>query len=58
MGGRTEGETNKGERRMPRLPEARKDAESCENLRGAANELRSAGIRMGQPGGLKARHRL
>ena len=27
----------KGERGMPRLPEARKDAVSCENARGSAN---------------------
>ena len=27
----------KGERRMPRLPAARKDAVSCENVRGSAN---------------------
>ena len=28
---------NKSERRMPRLPEARKDVVSCEKLRGSAN---------------------
>ena len=27
----------KGERGMPRLPEAKKDAVSCENARGSAN---------------------
>ena len=35
---------------MPRLLEAKKDAQSCEKLRGVAKTLRSAGIRMGQPG--------
>ena len=34
---------------MPRLPEAMKDVISCEKLRGGANNLRSADIRMGQP---------
>ena len=28
---------NKSERRMPRLPEARKDVVSCEKARGSAN---------------------
>ena len=28
---------DKSERRMPRLPEAMKDAVSCENARGSAN---------------------
>jgi hypothetical protein len=34
---------------MPRLSEAKKDVTSCEKLRGGANNLRSADIRMGQP---------
>ncbi len=34
---------------MPRLSEAKKDVISCEKLRGGANNLRSAGVRMGQP---------
>ena len=28
---------NKSERRMPRLPKAKKDVVSCEKLRGSAN---------------------
>ena len=28
---------NKSERRMPRLPEAKKDVVSCDKLRGTAN---------------------
>ncbi len=43
---------------MPRLSEAKKDVVSCEKLRGTANRFRSGDIRMGKPGGLKARHRL
>ena len=39
----------KGVWRMPWLSEAKKDVTSCENLRGGANNLRSAGLRMGQP---------
>ena len=35
---------------MPRLPEARKDAASCENARGTASRYRSVRVRMGQPG--------
>ena len=50
-------ECNKGGRRMPRLPKARKDVDSCEKLRGTANELRSGDIRMGQPGRQTACHR-
>ena len=34
---------------MPWLPEAMKDAAGRESLRGGANGLRSAGVRMGQP---------
>ena len=41
---------------MPRLSEAKKDATSCEKLRGGANGPRSAGVRMGEPGRLKAGH--
>ena len=36
--------------------EAKKDVVSCEKLRGFANEIRSADIRMGQPGRRKACH--
>ena len=39
----------KGTRRMPRRLEAKKDAVSCEKVRGAASEQRSGHIRMGQP---------
>ena len=34
---------------MPWLLEAKKDVTSCEKLRGGANNLQSADIRMGQP---------
>ena len=34
---------------MPRLPEAKKDAEGCEKPRGGANGPRSACVRMGKP---------
>ena len=34
---------------MPRLSEAKKDVLSCDKLRGAAQELRSADFRMGEP---------
>ena len=37
-----------------RLQPAKKDVVSCEKLRGAANRLRSADVRMGQPWRLKA----
>ena len=47
---------DKGARRMPGLPEARKDAAGCENPRGGASGPGSAGVRMGQPGALEARH--
>ena len=43
----------KGAWGMPRLSEARKDATSCEKLRGWAHTRRSAGIRMGQPTSMK-----
>src|SRR5690606_9087087 len=42
-------QVKKGARGMPRLPEAMKDAASCENPRGPAHTGRSAGVRMGQP---------
>ena len=41
---------------MPRLSEAKKDVISCEKLRGAANEHRSADVRMGQPTALKVQY--
>ncbi len=40
---------NKSVWRMPWLLEAKKDVTSCEKLRGGANNLSSADIRMGQP---------
>ena len=49
-------EANKGGRRMPRLPEAKKDAASCENARGTASRYRSVRVRMGQPGRQEACH--
>ena len=49
-----EREEKKCRRGMPRLPRARKDAASCENVRGSASESRSARIRMGKPSMLKA----
>ena len=49
-------EANKGGRRMPRLPEAKKDAASCENARGTASRYRSVRVRMGQPGRREACH--
>ena len=54
----TKDEAKNGGRRMPRLPEAMKDAASCENARGAASGLRYARVRMGQPGRQAAGHRL
>ena len=39
---------------MPRLLSAKKDADSCEKLRGSANRIRSGDIRMGEPVMLKA----
>ncbi len=41
----------KGAWGMPRLSEAKKDVTSCEKLRRAANTLRPADVRMGQPAG-------
>ena len=41
---------------MPRLLWAKKDVVSCEKLRGSANMNWSAGVRMGEPGWLKASH--
>ena len=35
---------------MPRYRLTKKDVISCEKPRGGANNLRSVGIRMGQPG--------
>ena len=35
---------------MPWHQKAKKDAETCEKLRGAGRKHRSVGIRMGQPG--------
>ena len=35
---------------------ARKDVASCEKARGSASRKRSAHVRMGEPGGPKARH--
>ena len=46
-------EVTKGERGMPGLLWAKKDAASCENLRGSANGKRSASVRMGEPVRLK-----
>lgn len=45
---------DKGAWGMPWLPEATKDAVSCEKRRGGANDRRSADVRMGQPVTLKA----
>jgi hypothetical protein len=44
------GKATKGARWMPRHREAKKDVDSCEKLRGAANKRRSVDIRIGQPG--------
>ncbi len=41
---------------MPGLSEAMKDVISCEKLRVGANNLKSADVRMGQPGTLKMYH--
>ena len=46
----------KGVRGMPWLSEATKDVTSCEKPRGGANGRRSAGVRMGEPAALEARH--
>src|SRR5690606_17472365 len=46
----------KGTRGMPRLPEAMKDAASCDKPWGSANANRSTGFRMGQPAVQEARH--
>ena len=43
------GQAKKGAGRMPWHQEPMKDVTSCEKLRGAANKLRSADIRMGKP---------
>ena len=51
------GEGKKGGRRMPRLPEAKKDAASCEKARGTASRYRSVRVRMGQPGWKESSHR-
>ena len=42
-------EARKGVWGMPRLLEATKDVVSCEKLRGDANDLRSADVRIGEP---------
>ena len=47
---------SKGAWRMPWLSEAMKDVISCDKPRGGANDLRSADLRMGQPGTLKRYH--
>ena len=44
-----EREASEGVRRMPWLPEAKKDAAGRERPRGGASSPRSAGVRMGQP---------
>ena len=49
-------EVKKGVWGMPRLSEAKKDAISCDKLRGLAHTGRSADFRMGQPAWLKTRH--
>ena len=49
-------EGEKGARGMPRLLAAKKDATSCEKLRGGANDRRSGGVRMGQPVWLRTIH--
>ena len=36
---------------MPWQEQAKKDAASCENPRGAASKLGAGGVRMGEPGG-------
>jgi|APEBP8051073220_1049391.scaffolds.fasta_scaffold20612_1 hypothetical protein len=47
-------EVTKSARRMPRLLQAKKDAISCDKLRGGANDRQSADFRMGEPFMLKA----
>ena len=44
-------EDTKGARRMPWRGKSTKDAASCDKPRGAANTLRSGGLRMGEPSG-------
>ena len=46
---RLKGQANKGAGRMPWHWEPMKDVISCDKLRGAANKLRSADFRMGEP---------
>ena len=43
------GQANKGARGMPWHQEPMKDVISCDQLRGAANKLRSGDFRMGKP---------
>ena len=43
------GQARKGVWWMPRRQEAKKDVASCEKPRGAASELRSVDVRMGEP---------
>ena len=46
----TTGQARKSARGMPWHQEPKKDATSCDKLRGAAHKLRSADFRMGKPG--------
>ena len=43
---------------MPWHRKPKKDADSCEKLRGVAHRQRAAGIRMGKPGGENLRQRI
>ena len=52
------GQDYKGAGRMPWHQEPKKDAISCEKLRGGANIHWSAGIRMGKPGRKNFCHRM
>ena len=45
----TKEKVNKSTRGMPRLSEAKKDAISCDKLRGLAHTNRSVDFRMGKP---------
>ena len=49
--GKSYGQATKGARGMPWQEQAKKDAASCENPRGAASKLGAGGVRMGEPGG-------
>ena len=48
---RARGQGRKSTRWMPWHQEAKKDAATCEKLRGTGSECRSVDIRMGKPGG-------